>query len=78
MEQGWRTGPKLRPTIPRTPECWRCAEPGRHGKANSGRVLRHVGLVVEGHNIGTVLLCLPCLETRTPLNPDPLTVEDAA
>ena len=77
MDQGWRSGPRHRVTIPSTPECWRCAEPGR-GKVNAGRVLRHVGLVVEGIHIGTVLLCAPCLETRTPLDPDPLHVDTAA
>jgi hypothetical protein len=29
-------------------------------------------MVVEGRHIGTVLLCSTCIETRTPLNPDPL------
>lgn len=77
MDQGWRSGPRL-PAIPTTPECWRCAEPGKLGKANSGRVLRQVALVVEGHHIGAVLLCGACIEKRTPLNPDPLDVSHAA
>ncbi len=75
MEQGWRSGPRHRVTIPSTPECWRCSAEGQNGK--NGRRLRAVGLVVEGHNIGTVLLCGPCIETRTPLKPDPLDVQAA-
>lgn len=66
MDQGWRSGPRHRVTVPRTPECWRCTE--------TRRKLRPVGLVVEGKHIGTVLLCAPCIEERRPLNPDPLTV----
>ena len=78
MEAGWRSGPRHRVTAPsRTPECWRCGVEGR-SKSNAGRVLRYVGLVVEGIHIGTVLLCAPCLETRTPLDPDPLHVDTAA
>lgn len=77
MESGWPSGPRHRVTIPQTPECWRCAEPAKTGRSNTGRVLRHVGLVVESRNIGSVLLCSSCIETRTPLNPDPLTVEAA-
>ena len=73
MEQGWRSGPRHRVTIPSGPECWKCTAEGRNGK--NGRHLRPVALVVEGHAIGTVLLCGPCIETRTPLNPDPLYAE---
>jgi hypothetical protein len=76
MEQGWRSGARCRVTIPKTPECWRCAEPGR-GKVNLGRVLRPYALVADGKVIGTVHLCGPCVETRTPLNPDPLDVQAA-
>lgn len=77
MDRGWPKGPRPRVTIPSGPECWRCAEPGLSLATGKGRVLRPVALVVEGHAIGSVLLCRACIEARTPLNPDPLTVEAA-
>ena len=70
MEQGWRSGPRLRDRPPSGAECWRCA--------NDERVLRAYAIVVAGKLVGSVRLCGPCVRTVTPLNPDPLTVPEAA
>ena len=71
MDDG-RIGARLRTAPPSPkPECWRCAE--------DRRKLYRVQLVVEGNGkFGPVLVCGMCLASQVHLDPDPLSINEAA